>query len=218
MKSFDKFLKLVPKLPIILQIALLPVLALLWLLPTLVVVISFLVLFCGRHRIKTFMEQFLEQKDQEISRVISKIEMMDSSIKFTLKSENQCNDGDRDNLLQAQREIEDTIKILQTSRKNFQNANVEFNEAIKDFFSDSQKSKRRPKFPAWLVKKLPVDWRSDLEELQRDWIDSGCSRLVFKLRTTQCLLSMGWAKLMIRWSDYRDSNTTKQVGDKRTTN
>jgi hypothetical protein len=218
MKSFNKFLKLVLKLPIILQIMMLPVLALLLLLSILVVVISFLVLFCGRHKIKTFMEQFLEQKNQEINTVISKIEMMDDVIKFTLQSENQCNDGDRDNLLQAQRDVEDAMKILQTSRKNFQDANAEFNEAIKDFCSDSQKSKRRPKLPAWLVKKLPVDWRSDLEELQRDWIDSGCSRLVFQLRTTQRLLEMGWAKLMIRWSDYRDSNTTKQVGDKRTTN
>ncbi|MBD2681564.1 MULTISPECIES: hypothetical protein [Nostoc] len=218
MESFNKFLKLVPKLPIILQIVLLPVLVLLWLVPTLIVVISFIVLFCGRHRIKTFMEQFVEHKDQEINRVISKIEMMDDAIKFTLQSGNQCNYGDRDNLLQAQHELEDAIKILQTSRKNFQNANAEFNEAIKDFCSKPKKFKHRPKLPAWIVKKLPEDWRSDLEELQHDWIDSECSRLVFQLRTTQRLLEMGWAKLMIRWSDYRDGNTTKQVGDQRTTN
>ncbi len=217
-KSFDKFLKLVPKLPIILQVVLLPLLALLLFLSLSVVVVSFIVVFCRRHELKTFLGQFVEQKDQEMNRVISKVEMMYEALKLQLQSGNNCNNGDSNNLLQAQHEVEEAIKTFQASRKTLQNANAEFNEAIKDLFSDAQQSKPRSNLPAWLVKKLPEDWRSDLEELQRGWIKSGCSGLVFQLRTTQRLLEMGWAKLMIRWQDFRDGNATKQVSDKRTNN
>ncbi|GAB1544601.1 hypothetical protein NUACC21_72770 [Scytonema sp. NUACC21] len=165
------------------------------------------------------MEQFVEQKNQEMNQAISKIETIYEAIKLQIQIDKHHHNGENsNNLQQAKGEVEDAIKTLQISKQNLYKANAEFDEAIKDFLCDTEQLKQRPKLPVWLVKKLPEEWRSDLEELQRDWINSGCSWLVFQLRTFQRLLEMSWAFLMIRWQDLRDGNATKLFGDKRTTN
>lgn len=196
---------------------LLPVLFILWLIlwvfPRLLLIILFVIALCCKQQIKPFIERFVDQKNQGINQALNKIEKI-YELQLQIGFNNDCKDIDSSILLQTQQDLEKAIKTFQDSRESLHNANVEFDEAIKDFFSDNQSSIRKPKLPVWIVKKLPEDWRSDLEELQRNWIKSGCSGLVFHLRTTRCLLGMGWAKLRIRWEDYRDGNTTKKVGDK----
>ncbi|BAZ30333.1 hypothetical protein NIES4074_27890 [Cylindrospermum sp. NIES-4074] len=232
MTNFNKFLKLVPKLPIMLQILLLLPLALLWLLTQSFVIVSVIILVCVlflyRHKLKVFVEHFVEQKDQEINRVIGKIEIIHEELKLKLQSDNSDNSDNRENLLESQSKLENIIKNLQTSRDSFHDAiaifnesisglneeNQKFNKRINALFSNSEKSNKQPKLPVLLAKRLSEDWCSDLEELQSHWVNSGCSALVVQLRTIKCLVEMGWAKLMIRWQDYLDSKTTQQINDK----
>lgn len=229
MTNFNKLLKLVPKLPIMLQILLLLPLALLWLLTQSFVIVSVIILVCVLffygHKLKVFVEHFVEQKDQEINRVICKIEMIYEELELKLQYDNSNN---RNNLLESQSKLEDIIKNLQTSRDSFHEAiaifnesiaglneeNQKFNKRINALFSNSEKSNKQPKLPVLLAKRLSEDWCSDLEELQSHWVNSGCSALVVQLRTIKCLVEMGWAKLTIRWQDYLDSKATQQINDK----
>lgn len=207
-KKFNNFLKLVPKLPVLLQALLIPVLAILWVVTISPVVIVFFVLLCGKKYLKGFIEKFIEQKNQEINRVLNKVQVIDDVIKLQLELENTLL---FDNLEASKEELEKAITTFQTSRRNLHQANAQLDEAIKDFFSDEEDSKLKPKLPVWrLVKKLPENWRRDLADRRREWIKAGYSESFIYFKTLEWILEMGWAALMIKWEDFYNAKAKKK--------
>lgn len=210
-KNINKFLKLVPKLPIILQALLIPVLALLWFICISPVLISFIILFCGKRYLKGFADNFIEQKNQEINRISNKLENIYESAILQIETLDKI-----DNALgnktspSTQHEIALSLETFQNSKQGLQNANAEFDEAVKSFFDDNLKSKPSPKLPIWILSKLREDWRRDIIEKRRFDIKSGCTGIVLQLKTIQYLMSMYWASLMIKLQDLSDSHASNK--------
>lgn len=85
MKKLNNWIKLIPKLPLILQVLLMPALVILLLLSVSTVIISFSVLFFRRHKLQEFMKQFVDSKNEEMNRVIKKIETKYKAIKLQIE-------------------------------------------------------------------------------------------------------------------------------------
>lgn len=206
MQKLNDFIKLVPKLPLILQVLLIPVLAILLVVTISPVVVVFFVLLCGKRYWKGFAEKFIEQKNQEINRVLNQVQVVDDVIKLELEHPVGI-----DNSEASKEELGKVLKVFQTSRHNLHKANAELDEAIKDFFFNEEGSKLKAKLPAWLiVKRLPENWRRDLADRRREWIKTGCSEQFIYFKTIRCLLEMGWAALIIKCQDFIDKKTMKR--------
>lgn len=206
-KNIDKFLKLVPKLPIILQGLLLPVLIVLWLISALFSLFSlipFIVFYCGKPFFKGFVKDFLEQKNQEINRITNKLEKIYDKAILQIETLDKIDNALGNNASPpTQYEIAKSIETFQKSKQGLKNANAEFDEAVKSFFDDNPKSKPSPKLPIWILSKLREDWRRDIVEKRRSDINSGCTGVVLQLKTIKYLMEMYWASLMIKIQDYR---------------
>jgi len=206
-KNIDKFLKLVPKLPIILQALLLPVLIVLWLISilfSLFSLIPFIVFYCGKPFFKGFVKDFLEQKNQEINRITNKLDKIYDKAILQIETLDKIDNALGNNASPpTQYEIAKSIETFQKSKQGLKNANAEFDEAVKSFFDDNPKSKPSPKLPIWILSKLREDWRRDIVEKRRSDINSGCTGVVLQLKTIKYLMEIYWASLMIKIQDYR---------------
>ncbi|BAY84369.1 hypothetical protein NIES267_38650 [Calothrix parasitica NIES-267] len=206
-KNIDKFLKLVLKLPIILQALLLPVLGILWLISVLFSLFSlipFIVFYCGKPFFKGFVKDFLEQKNQEINRITNKLEKIYDKAILQIETLDKIDNALGNNASPpTQYEIAKSIETFQKSKQGLQNANAEFDEAVKSFFDDNPKSKLSPKLPIWILSKLREDWRRDIVEKRSSDINSGCTGVVLQLKTIKYLMEMYWANLIIKIQDYR---------------
>lgn len=213
-KNIDKFLKLVPKLPIILQGLLLPVLIVLWLISALFSLFSlipFIVFYCGKPFFKGFVKDFLEQKNQEINRITNKLEKIYDKAILQIETLDKIDNALGNNASPpTQYEIAKSIETFQKSKQGLKNANAEFDEAVKSFFDDNPKSKPSPKLPIWILSKLREDWRRDIVEKRRSDINSGCTGVVLQLKTIKYLMEMYWASLIIKFQDFRDGDASNK--------
>ncbi|MDY6902066.1 MAG: hypothetical protein SWZ49_28945 [Cyanobacteriota bacterium] len=204
-------------MPIILQALLIPVLALLLFVCISPVLISFIILFCGKRYLKGFLDNFIEQKNQEINRVSNKLEKIYDKAILQIETLDKI-----DNALgnktspSTQYEIGLSLETFQNSKQGLQNANAEFDEAVKSFFDDNPKSKPSPKLPIWILSKLREDWRRDIIEKRRSDIKSGCTGIFLQLKTIKYLMSMYWASLMIKLQDFWDGYTSNKPVSKST--
>lgn len=213
-KNIDKFLKLVPKLPIILQALLLPVLIVLWLISALFSLFSlipFIVFYCGKPFFKGFVKDFLEQKNQEINRITNKLEKIYDKAILQIETLDKIDNALGNNASPpTQYEIAKSIETFQKSKQGLKNANAEFDEAVKSFFDDNPKSKPSPKLPIWILSKLREDWRRDIVEKRRSDINSGCTGVVLQLKTIKYLMEMYWASLIIKIQNLRDGDASNK--------
>ena len=213
-KNIDKFLKLVPKLPIILQALLLPVLIALWLISVLFSLFSlipFIVFYCGKPFFTGFVKDFLEQKNQEINRITNKLEKIYDKAILQIETLDKIDNALGNNAsLPVQYEIAKSIETFQKSKQGLQNANAEFDEAVKSFFDDNSKSKPSPTLPIWILSKLREDWRRDIVEKRRSDINSGCKGIVLQLKTIKYLMEMYWASFIIKIQDYIDGDSSNK--------
>lgn len=213
-KNIDKFLKLVPKLPIILQGLLLPVLIVLWLISALFSLFSlipFIVFYCGKPFFKGFVKDFLEQKNQEINRITNKLEKIYDKAILQIETLDKIDNALGNNASPpTQYEIAKSIETFQKSKQGLKNANAEFDEAVKSFFDDNPKSKPSPKLPIWILSKLREDWRRDIVEKRRSDINSGCTGVVLQLKTIKYLMEMYWASLIIKIQNLRDGDASNK--------
>ncbi|NJM20455.1 MAG: hypothetical protein HC907_17965 [Richelia sp. SM1_7_0] len=210
-KNIDKFLKLVPKLPIILQALLIPVLIVLWLISILFSLISFIVFYCGKPFFKGFVKDFLEQKNQEINRITNKLEKIYDKAILQIETLDKIDNALGNNASPpTQYEIAKSIETFQKSKQGLQNANAKFDEAVTSFFDDNPKSKPSPKLPIWILSKLREDWRRDIVEKRRSDINLGCKGMVLQLKTIKYLMEMYWASLMIKSQDFRDGHASNE--------
>lgn len=213
-KNIDKFLKLVPKLPIILQGLLLPVLIVLWLISALFSLFSlipFIVFYCGKPFFKGFVKDFLEQKNQEINRITNKLEKIYDKAILKIETLDKIDNALGNNASPpTQYEIAKSIETFQKSKQGLQNANAEFDEAVKSFFDDNPKSKPSPKLPIWILSKLREDWRRDIVEKRGSDINSGYKGILLQLKTIKYLMEMYWASLIIKFQDFRDGDASNK--------
>ncbi|MEL6458571.1 MAG: hypothetical protein AAFQ91_10030 [Cyanobacteria bacterium J06621_15] len=213
-KNIDKFLKLVPKLPIILQALLLPVLIALWLISVLFSLFSlipFIVFYCGKPFFKGFVKDFLEQKNQEINRITNKLEKIYDKAILQIETLDKIDNALGNNASPpTQYEIAKSIETFQKSKQGLQNANAEFDEAVKSFFDDNSKSKPSPTLPIWILSKLREDWRRDIVEKRRSDINSGCKGIALQLKTIKYLMEMYWASFIIKIQDYIDGDSSNK--------
>lgn len=225
--KFENFIKLATKLPKLLQIALLPIFTLILLL--LLLTIPVLVVYSLWQKSLIFwlknknldlenkhlkkLEQLIKKKKQQRTALLSQVQTMDEAVIIKIRIENELNKisgveqtlqdtSKQNNLLEAKIKIDDIIQRLRNSKEDLQQVNAQINEISQKYFSSLAQSELNAKLPLWLASKLPEDWRCDLEELRQEWIYSGCSEAVLKLKTTKCLLEMLWATIQIKWDSF----------------
>lgn len=216
-KNINKFLKLVPKLPIILQALLIPVLVLLWFICISPALISFIVLYCGKPYLKGFVKNFIEQKNHEINRITNKLDKIYDKAILQIETLDKINNALGNNTSPStQHEIAKSILSFQNSKQGLQNANAEFDEAVKSFFDDNLELKPSPTLPIWILSKLREDWRRDIVEKRRSLINSGCTGIVLRLKTIQYLMEMYGASLMIKYQDFCSGYTSSKAVNKST--
>ncbi|MGB3656230.1 MAG: hypothetical protein WBA41_34150 [Rivularia sp. (in: cyanobacteria)] len=210
-KNIDKFLKLVPKLPIILQALLLPVLIVLWLISISFPFISFIVFYCGKPFFKGFVKDFIEQKNQGINRITNKLDKIYNEAILQIETLDEIDDalGNKTSP-PTQYEIAKSILSFQKSKQGLKNANAEFYEAVKSLFDDNPKSKPSSKLPIWILSKLREDWRRDIVEKRDSDINSGCKGILLQLKTIKYLIEMYWASLRIKFQDFRDGHASNK--------
>jgi hypothetical protein len=63
----------------------------------------------------------------------------------------------------------------------------------------------------YLVKKLPEDWRSDLDELRQQWLDQGYSGFIFHFLTIQSLADICWGWAQIKFEDWKSGSNQMGV-------
>lgn len=136
-KNIDKFLKLVPKLPIILQALLLPVLIVLWLISilfSLFSLIPFIVFYCGKPFFKGFVKDFLEQKNQEINRITNKLEKIYDKAILQIETLDKIDNALGNNASPpTQYEIAKSIETFQKSKQGLKNANADNGADVSNF-------------------------------------------------------------------------------------
>jgi hypothetical protein len=210
-KNIDKFLKLVPKLPIILQALLIPVLAILFFVCISPVLISFIVFYYGKSYLKKFVENFIEQKNHSINLITNKLEKIYDKAILKIETLDKIDNALGNNASPpTQYEIAKSIETFQKSKQGLQNANAEFDEAVKSFFDDNPKSKPSPKLPIWILSKLREDWRRDIVEKRVSDINSGYKGILLQLKTIKYLMEMYWASLIIKFQDFRDGDASNK--------
>lgn len=210
-KNIDKFLKLVPKLPIILKALLIPALAILSFVCISPVLISFIVLYYGKSYLKEFVENFIEQKNHSINLITNKLEEIYDKAILQIETLDKIDNALGNNASPpTQYEIAKSIETFQKSKQGLQNANAEFDEAVKSFFDDNSKSKPSPTLPIWILSKLREDWRRDIVEKRRSDINSGCKGIVLQLKTIKYLMEMYWASFIIKIQDYIDGDSSNK--------
>lgn len=210
-KSIYKFLKLVPKLPIILQALLIPVLAILFFVCISPVLISFIVFYYGKSYLKEFVENFIEQKNHSINRITNKLDKIYDKAILQIETLDKIDNAlGNKTLPPTQHEIAKSIETFQKSKQGLQNANAEFDEAVKSFFDGNPKSKPSSKLPIWILSKLREDWRRDIVEKRGSDINSGCKGILLQLKTIKYLMEMYWASLIIKFQDFRDGDASNK--------
>ncbi len=86
--------------------------------------------------------------------------------------------------------------------KLWEDVQSEMEENLYQELLEGKQTQQCAKLSSWLVRILPEDWRSDLDELHRVWLSEGRSRLVVSLITLRVLLEMLWAGIWIKWEDF----------------
>ena len=160
---------------------------------------------CGKPFFTGFVKDFLEQKNQEINRITNKLEKIYDKAILQIETLDKIDNALGNNASPpTQYEIAKSIETFQKSKQGLQNANAEFDEAVKSFFDDNSKSKPSPTLPIWILSKLREDWRRDIVEKRRSDINSGCKGIVLQLKTIKYLMEMYWASFIIKIQDYID--------------
>lgn len=212
-KNINKFLELVPKLPII-QILLKFLIESIAFVCRLLYLILFLVFFFGKRYFKGIVNNFIEKKNHSIKRIINKLDKIYELAIIVIEIENKLDNalGNKTSA-STQKELIESIENLQNSKQGLQSANAEFDEAVKSFFDDDE-SKPSPTLPIWILSKLREDWRRDIIEKRRTLINSGCTGIFLRLKTIKYLMEMYWASLMIKYQNFRYGYTDSKAINK----